>query len=216
MNYALSTTPAFAALSDGLVIMVRFPSANTGGDSLNINNIGAYPLVKENTSGVDQLIVAGDILAGQMSLVSWSAVLSSWVLVTGANTIPNATANNEALARGQALQVVPVTALGYSNSATSISATTASLTAPCNGFFIARMVGSNGTVGTIEATSAITSSAALTSLLTPTFLTGSYSSVGTWVFNAPSGVSSTFTATLNSNTAEGLQVFIEVTFIPTP
>lgn len=60
--YALVTTPTTSAYSPGQKFFVKFTNANTGAATLNVNLIGAVPIVK---SGSDALEV-GDISANQI------------------------------------------------------------------------------------------------------------------------------------------------------
>ncbi len=88
MTYALNTTPSFGTLSDGMVLTVRFPAASQGGDTLNLNSTGAYPVVKENSTGIDVPITSSDIIANQLSLICWNAQNSTWILLTGLTSNP--------------------------------------------------------------------------------------------------------------------------------
>ena len=74
-------------------------------------------------------------VAGTLS-VTGTETVSGTLEVTGTVTIPNATANDEPVAKGQLLQTDPLNwPLAEVSSGTSLSTTSPTYTAPCNGFF---------------------------------------------------------------------------------
>lgn len=76
---AAALSPAPAALVAGMEIELKPAITNTGAATLNLNGLGAYPLI--NYSGA---LVGGELVAGQHYKVSWKASASSWLVMTGA------------------------------------------------------------------------------------------------------------------------------------
>jgi hypothetical protein len=99
--YAVAYTPALAALTDGLVVWFKAKTANTGASTLNVNGLGAQPILGAAHSALQ----GGEIVAnGRVELI-WNATLTSWVLTEqtgGALQVPNATASSQAMPLGQA------------------------------------------------------------------------------------------------------------------
>ena len=130
----------------------------------------------------------------------------------GTLTIPNATASNQAVAQGQLLQTNPLNwPLASVGNATSLSTTSPTYTAPCDGFFFVWVDG---------VTSANGSACAITSSLA-----GFVRNQGTGVYlqfaasgylPVTAGQSSTFTVTATTSTAEDMTIVGRVLFFPTP
>lgn len=79
---ALTVTlvPAPLAIADGMRIMVRPQSNNTGACTLNVNGSGVLALVR--MSGL--ALVAGDLIAGTHAFISFDAAAFRWTLVNPA------------------------------------------------------------------------------------------------------------------------------------
>jgi hypothetical protein len=60
--YVVAPSPAFPALVAGISIIFQAANANTGASTLNVNGLGAVAIKKI----VNQALVAGDILAGEV------------------------------------------------------------------------------------------------------------------------------------------------------
>lgn len=88
--YAVSYNPAITALTDGMVLWFKVKTANTGASTLNVNGLGASPLVGAAHSALQ----GGELVVGGRAQVVWRADISSWVLES---------------CTGAALQVAPAT-----------------------------------------------------------------------------------------------------------
>ena len=66
-TYVATLTPALTSLSPTLRLFVRFTNANTGAATLNMNSLGAKPIVKN----VSTALATGDILAGQILCLAY-------------------------------------------------------------------------------------------------------------------------------------------------
>lgn len=119
VNYSYPVT----ALTDGMVLWFKAKAANTGATTLNVNGLGAQPVVGANHSALQ----GGEIVANGKAQVVWNATITSWVLVE---------------CTGGALQVAPATAsqhaaqlqqVGHGQCRLSVSSTTTLLLKPYNG-----------------------------------------------------------------------------------
>lgn len=74
--------PPIYALSDGMVLWFKAKAANTGATTLNVNGLGAFPLI----GGAHQALTGGEIVPGGKCQAIWRADINSFVLVecTGA------------------------------------------------------------------------------------------------------------------------------------
>ncbi|MEN7527035.1 hypothetical protein [Cupriavidus sp. DL-D2] len=88
--YAVSYNPAITALADGMVLWFKVKTANTGASTLNVNGLGASPVVGAAHSALQ----GGELVVGGRAQVVWRADISSWVLES---------------CTGAALQVAPAT-----------------------------------------------------------------------------------------------------------
>lgn len=75
--YAVSYSPAITALTDGMVLWFKAKTANSGASTLNVNGLGAQPLV----GGAHSALQGGEIVAGGKCQAVWRADISSWVLL---------------------------------------------------------------------------------------------------------------------------------------
>lgn len=74
--YAAAYTPAFATLTDGMVVWLKALNSNTGASTFSVNGTTAYPIV-----GPTHLpLAASTILAGGQYQLIWHSGISSWVL----------------------------------------------------------------------------------------------------------------------------------------
>lgn len=94
-------TPSVSALVDGMVLWFKAKATNTGATTLNVNGLGAAPVV-----GAAQVALqGGEIVANGKCQVIWNSATNSWVLIecTGAALqVGPATASGHALQLGQA------------------------------------------------------------------------------------------------------------------
>lgn len=133
-------------------------------------------------------------------------------ILAGSMTVPDATATNQAVARGQVLAALPVAAAGTSTStATTYTVTTPTITAPCEGMFIVR---ASGRAASQNVGITLTASGGTVTTVAAAPMWDIASAVG--YLTAASGGSSTFSVTLTSTTADYLAAIVEVSFIPSP
>lgn len=98
-TYVVSYSPAITALTDGMVLSFKVKTANAGASTLNVNGLGAQPLV----GGAHSALQGGEMVANGKASAIWRADISSFVLLE---------------CTGAALQVAPGT---QSNHATQFS-----------------------------------------------------------------------------------------------
>ncbi|PMQ04151.1 hypothetical protein DyAD56_15800 [Dyella sp. AD56] len=98
--YAVALTPAPTALVDGMSLWFKAKTANTGASTLNLNGLGAKPIV-----GAAHVALQGaEIIANGRVEVIWNATISSWVLAEqtgGALQVPAGSQSNQAVNLGQ-------------------------------------------------------------------------------------------------------------------
>ncbi|OAK66070.1 hypothetical protein A3K87_09905 [Variovorax paradoxus] len=97
----LTYAPAIAALTDGMVLWFKAAAANTGATTLNVNGLGAKPIV----GGGQVALQGGEIIANGKCMVVYSTTLSSFVLIecTGAALqVASSTQSGHAVQRNQA------------------------------------------------------------------------------------------------------------------
>ncbi|WP_454908374.1 hypothetical protein [Variovorax gossypii] len=73
----LTYTPAISSLVDGMVLWFKAKAANTGVVTLNVNGLGASPLVGAGNVALQ----GGEVVANGKCLVVWDATISKWVLI---------------------------------------------------------------------------------------------------------------------------------------
>lgn len=98
----VSYSPAVTALTDGMVLWFKAKAANTGATTLNVNGLGASPVV----GGAHSALQGGEIIANGKCQVVWNATLSSWVLIEctgGALQAAPGAQSNQAVNLGQFL-----------------------------------------------------------------------------------------------------------------
>lgn len=96
----VNLTPPVTALTDNMVLWFKAKAANTGATTLNVNGLGAQPLV----GAANVALQGGEIVANGKCLVVWDATISKWVLIecTGAALqVAPASASGHALQQGQ-------------------------------------------------------------------------------------------------------------------
>lgn len=130
---------------------------------------------------------------------------------SGQVTVPNASADTSAVARGQVKPGLPVGA-NNAGSGTAISATTTGLTALSDGYAIMRVTGYSSAAN-LSGPAISASLSAVTTIAAQTYY-GLFT--GVYLLNMASGQSSTFSATVNASASANLSVVIDVKFVPTP
>jgi len=215
--YAISLTPAPAALADGMTVRFRAANANTGPSTLNVNGFGDITL-----AGMGGALQGGEIIATAQYTAIYRAGWNLWLMLGstgGALSIFNASKSQHAVARGQVLQTPPQLAtIGVSVPAASTSYTTSvTFTAPCAGHvvaqgdlaiggglaagaFISYKVGINGIIGDSDSNRLPLNALCATLIAAP-----------------GDSVTATFTATTNT-TAPGVSIRLHVFsfFLPIP
>ncbi|WP_458763578.1 hypothetical protein [Cupriavidus basilensis] len=124
--YAVSYTPAITALTDGMVLWFKAKTANTGASTLNVNGLGAQPLI----GGAHSALQGGEIVASGKAMVVWRADISAFVLLECTGAALQVGAGTQSNHAAQFSQVVGVlgTARNISMNVAATSAT-ATLTA---------------------------------------------------------------------------------------
>ena len=82
--YVVSMTPGLSTMTDAMRLCFRAANANTGSSTLNVSNLGAYPIV--NAFGAT--LLAGEIAANSIVTVLWNATLASFMLLSATSAIP--------------------------------------------------------------------------------------------------------------------------------
>ena len=130
----------------------------------------------------------------------------------GTLTIPNATANDEPVALGQILQTNPLDwPLASVASATSLSTTSPTYTAPCDGFFFVWADGSASSNA-----NGCTISASLSGFVETQGTGQSIQFAASGYLPVTSGQSSTFTINATTSASASMSVVGRVLFVPTP
>lgn len=96
----ITFTPAVPALVDGMVLWFKAKVANTGVTTLNVNALGATPVV----GGAHAALQSGEIIANGKCMVVYNATLSAFVLIEctgGALQVAPATQSQHAAQLGQ-------------------------------------------------------------------------------------------------------------------
>jgi hypothetical protein len=97
----VSYAPAITVLTDGMVLLFAAAATNTGATTLNVNGLGAKPVLGEAQAPLQ----GGEIVANGKCTVVWHATLNSFVLIgcTGAaQQVGPATKPGHAIQLGQA------------------------------------------------------------------------------------------------------------------
>ena len=122
-TYVVSYSPPITALTDGMVLWFKAKTANAGASTINVNGLGAVPLV----GGAHAALQNGEIVANGKCQVVYKADISSFVLIEctgGAVQVASATQSQHAVQFGQVSGVVgTVRNLKMSVAAASASAT---------------------------------------------------------------------------------------------
>jgi hypothetical protein len=98
--YAAVYAPAVAARVDGLTLAFRATTSNTGAATFAPNGLGAKPVL----GGAHAVLQGGEIVAGGLVVVIWSALHDAWVLLGctgGAQQVGLATNSKHAVQRSQ-------------------------------------------------------------------------------------------------------------------
>lgn len=85
-NVITITDPNFNS-TDGQSISFKILSNNTGSSTLNVSGIGAVPILKETTAGPVAL-EGGELIAGNIIVVTYDSLLSSFQIIQGAQEPP--------------------------------------------------------------------------------------------------------------------------------
>ena len=99
-SYAVAYAPAITAPTDGLMLIFKASSSNTGPAVFAPNGVAARPIL----GGAHQPLQGGEINAGGEVEVIWHAALNSWILLdstAGAVQVGNALQSRHASTAGQ-------------------------------------------------------------------------------------------------------------------
>jgi hypothetical protein len=97
----VSLQPAPAALLDGLLVEFQVAVTNTGAATLNLNGLGAKPIL----GGAHLALQGGELVANGKAQAMYHGGLASWVLLSctgGAEQVGTASGSNQAMPLGQA------------------------------------------------------------------------------------------------------------------
>ncbi|AZL74516.1 hypothetical protein [Pseudomonas oryziphila] len=92
--YAATYAPAVSALADGMVLRIKVANTNTGPATFSPNGLPAKPVLSLHHAA----LVAGDMTAGRVAWLQYSATLASWVSVL-TTPVPEATAAQKGIVR---------------------------------------------------------------------------------------------------------------------
>ncbi|MBO4119827.1 hypothetical protein J5T34_03620 [Cupriavidus gilardii] len=98
--YVVNYTPAVAELKDGMALWFKVKTANTGVSTLNVNGLGARPIIGMAHTPLQ----GGEMVASGKALMVWKAESNSWVLVGcsgGAQQVAVGTQSGHAIQLGQ-------------------------------------------------------------------------------------------------------------------
>lgn len=98
--YVTTYSPAITSLKDGMVLRFKATNANTGSSTLAVNGLTARQIV----GGAHAALQGGEIVAGGVCAVQWSAVLNAFILQEnsgGARQVADATKTKHATTLNQ-------------------------------------------------------------------------------------------------------------------
>lgn len=98
--YVVNYTPAIVQLKDGMALWFKVKTANTGVSTLNVNGLGARPILGMAHTPLQ----GGEMVGSGKALVVWKAESNSWVLVGcsgGAQQVAIGTQSGHAIQLGQ-------------------------------------------------------------------------------------------------------------------
>lgn len=81
-TYVVTLSPVPTSLVNGMMIMFKPDTANTGAATLNVNSLGALSIV----TGLNTALVTGDILANQVCVVVYNSTSTVWQLLNPASS----------------------------------------------------------------------------------------------------------------------------------
>lgn len=93
-TYAAAYAPAVSALADGMVLRLKVANTNTGPATFSPNGLPAKPVLSLHHAA----LVAGDMTAGRVAWLQYSAALNSWVSVL-TSSVPDATTGQKGIVR---------------------------------------------------------------------------------------------------------------------
>ena len=225
-----------------LVSIKTISNTNTGAATLTVNGLGTLPiLLAKNTPLIGGELVAGYGAicrlnnAGTAWELIWTGAGSFGIAATASNqavnlgqaqadfaaingnssevfNVSNATASNQAVNLSQVANAAPVHAVAASTTATSVTATTGTFTAPCDGWLMAYGYGQSSTTGTNG--SGLSSS--LGGLVAAGVGAAAYSVYQTGYVPMTTGQQTTLSFNTTAGSAAALDAFISAFFIPNP
>lgn len=82
--YVVNINPGIASLTAGMEVLFRATNANTAASTLNVSSLGAFPVLNQ----FGATLTAGEIAAGSLVRVIWSAAATSWFVLDATGAIP--------------------------------------------------------------------------------------------------------------------------------
>lgn len=205
----LSIAPG--SYTDYLVVVVRVASNNTGSTSLNVNGLGAVPVI----GAAHQTLQGGELIAGGFACFAYSMNYSEAILLWatgGAEQVGPATQSQHAVQLGQADgRYMPIATTITGQCKLSVTSSTILTLAPYNGNQIS--VGgaqytipsggiTMGTTGLVVGTTSVTAYSVTSNVMTLTSSLGASLSVGSrvYILNEALGANGTYVVTAATST----------------
>lgn len=85
--YVVNINPGIASLTAGMEVLFRATNANTAASTLNVSALGAFPVLNQ----FGATLTAGEIAAGSLVRVIWSAAATSWFVLDSTGAIQTVT-----------------------------------------------------------------------------------------------------------------------------
>ncbi|ARF50051.1 gp53-like domain-containing protein [Pantoea stewartii] len=82
--YVVNINPGISSLTSGMEVLFRATNANTAASTLNVSALGAFPVLNQ----FGATLTAGEIAAGSLVRVIWSAAATSWFVLDSTGAIP--------------------------------------------------------------------------------------------------------------------------------
>ncbi len=82
--YVVNINPGISSLTSGMEVLFRATNANTAASTLNVSALGVFPVLNQ----FGATLTAGEIAAGSLVRVIWSAAATSWFVLNSTGAIP--------------------------------------------------------------------------------------------------------------------------------
>jgi|GEM_PF-2777329 len=147
------------------------------------------------------------------AVVGGNGSVSGTLTVTGQATVPAAASDTSAVNRGQVKGIAPISAQQTATAATTVTATTASFTAPTKGFLV---INAHGLCDTANRINGLTMSATLAGIVTQQTNWLGMTSIGLAYLPMNSGDVTTVSAVQTASAASNINLVIRAFFQPAP